>query len=301
MKSRNGWHRLSACVCAPKGMRMAWIMAAVIGWCGATFSSAEAQPAASQPITSAPTTQPAANQPVRDHHPDPQIDDLLTKMERKGGELNDLEAEVVYGTEETLVGTNVVRYGTIKILRSLSDAAGKRKGKFLVRFDKVIADGEAAQETEYYLFDGEFLLTRKDKPQLARKQRLVEAGENMDPFKLDGPMPVPFGASKKDMLDTFDISRQPPKDLKELPPPVPQGESLWLTPKPNSKLAKDIRYLLLVVDPDTALPLRVVNYEQQDKIKRAIFKNVKTNVGLPAGTFVLEIPANYQFDDNTKQ
>ena len=243
-----------------------------------------------------PDTQAAAEQglPV-------ELEALLDGMEAAGARIRDLRARVRYGGEELLVASRTDRLGTLALVREGGAGGGAgATARFLVHFKIKIVDGEAEREDEYYGFDGQDLVSRKDKVKVASRERIVRPGETLDPLRLDGPFPVPFGQKKSELLVQFSVTEEAvrPELVQELVRARAVTEQtklrgLLLTSRPGSSMAGRTQWVRLVVDEGTHLPVWVQSREGQDRQKTALFSAVEVNTGLGPSDVRVDVPEDF--------
>ena len=170
--------------------------------CAADVQSAPAIP--SVPATPPTTTSAPTPSPV----PAPQFADadaLLTAVERTSDSLRDFRANITLETTDDVTGDTERRLGQLVFVQEEGKPTTRR---FAVVFEKFIDGGGRMDErpVRYIYADG--WLTEADFKQrtLVRRQ-LARAGEQYDPLKPgEGPVPLPIGQRRADVLARFDAS-----------------------------------------------------------------------------------------------
>jgi hypothetical protein len=140
--------------------------------------------------------------------PAPQFADadaLLTAVERTSDSLRDFRANITLETTDDVTGDTERRLGQLVFVQDEGKPTTRR---FAVVFEKFIDGGGRMDErpVRYIYADG--WLTEADFKQrtLVRRQ-LARAGEQYDPLKPgEGPVPLPIGQRRADVLARFDAS-----------------------------------------------------------------------------------------------
>lgn len=213
----------------------------------------------------------------------PGVDTVLDRIERADGDLRDLQAKIKYSVAQLLKASpsdpdEVENYfGTIKFLKRPETT------QFYIHFEKW-NDGALwmTDPQQWYIFDGEWLTTAKENGRTIEREQIVRPGEKTDLFKLGrGPFPLPFGQSKADMLEHFDIRLVSPSGDD---PQV--TDHLICEAKPNSKVAERFERIELFVSNDAAspslgLPVKIVAYKADGQTRETVtFERIKKNKGL---------------------
>ncbi|MCX5639834.1 MAG: hypothetical protein NT059_03335 [Planctomycetota bacterium] len=160
----------------------------------------EVPPAPKQRVLDAPSA-PAA--PALPRFAD--ADALLTAVERTSDSLRDFRANITLETTDDVTGDTERRLGQVVFVQDEGKPSTRR---FAVVFEKFI-DGSGRMDerpVRYIYADG--WLTEADFKQctLVRRQ-LARAGEQYDPLKPgEGPVPLPIGQRRADVLARFDAS-----------------------------------------------------------------------------------------------
>jgi hypothetical protein len=243
------------------------------------------QPAATQPVASRPAGgQPAASRPADTQQAapaDPRVHAVLQLLEKKGDAIKDLTAGIEWRTVDAVINSTDIKTGTLYFKRD------KPHDKFLVRFDKTIADDQEINKPEEHCFDGEWYVEKREATKTIIKRQIVRPGEQYDPFKLgEGPFPLPFGQKESEILDKFDVTYVAPAGGD------PENTvHLKLIPKATSGDIQD-KYaeMHFYIDKKIDLPVKVVAKQKDDKTVTVLFKDLKVNTGIPGSRFVLQLP-----------
>jgi len=175
------------------------------------------------------------------------IDEILTRLQRRGDDLRDIRCRVVFEEEDRVNLTQRSKHGTILFL------IAEPNPLFLIAFERTESEGIAGQR-EWYLFDGRWLHQAIERLAQVTQQEVVASGERFDPFDLESaPFPLPFGQKKDKILRNFDVALMSPA-----PGDPPNTDHLICTPKSESHLYRRYDKLEFFVDKDLHLPRRVV-------------------------------------------
>ncbi len=213
----------------------------------------------------------------------PSVETVLDRIERADSDLKDLQAKIKYSVVQLLKASpsdpdEVENYfGTIKFLKRPETA------QFYIHFEKW-NDGTLwmTDPQQWYIFDVEWLTTAKENCRSSEREQIVRPGEKTDLFKLGrGPFPLPFGQSKADMLEQFDVRLVPPSGDD------PQTtDHLICKAKPDSKVAERFERIELFVSNDArspllGLPVQIIAYKGDGQTRETVtFEQVKKNKGL---------------------
>lgn len=149
-------------------------------------------------------------------------DQLLTALETADQDLKNLTAALQYTKDFAIAGDTQVRQGTLWF-EDISAANAKpgtpRKRRFAILFKNVQVGTRLDEKEQMYNFDGEWLVERFPSEKRMVKRQVVPPGESFDPLKIgEGPLPIPIGQRKDDILARYDATLLPPNDgFDELP------------------------------------------------------------------------------------
>ena len=168
-----------------------------------------------QPATPAP--QPAAApQPVTAPAPTPiggfkDAADLLGALETADEGLDQFQALIRYDRMLDLEGETQVRKGALFFDRA--KAAGKPVRRFAVRFDSFQVGTAVRNEQRLHVFDGTWYADKMPEEKKINRKEVVGPGQSFDPMKLgEGPMPIPIGQKKDDILSRYTAELLPAND-----------------------------------------------------------------------------------------
>lgn len=282
-------------------------LAAVVVAVGVLAAAGRAQPAASEP-GAAPATdgQPSEirSEPVPGGTikilPDAPIagyttaDQLLTDLETADSDLRALQANIRYTRDFAIAGDTQVRTGMLwfEDVTGRAAANGPRKRRFGIRFDNLQFSDRVENKQQMYNFDGEWLVERFPDEKRMVKRQVVRPGENFDPLKIgEGPLPIPIGQRKADILARYDATLLSPEDgfdempaarMQELTKMAEDCVQLMLTPRLESDDFKEIRLWYRAQPgpdgkPGRLLPRIAKTVNRADDISVVQLINVKTN------------------------
>lgn len=236
--------------------------------------------------SASPTSAPAAAAGAPLSSGDQKIDAILDRLEEKGRIIKGLTCRLVY-THVLIdpVESRKVKEGTLLFARA------EPNSRFLVQFDKMIADGVIRKSAEYYGFDGRWLIERNDRARTIHKYEVAREGERRDPFRIgEGPFPLPFGQKRAEILANFKVTLEP---FAAGDPP--QSDHLRCIPLPGTELATRYSRVDMYIDKRLELPVRLVSENIKDESRIEVdFKDINTD-DAPAGSrFIIEEPKDFE-------
>ena len=222
----------------------------------------------------------AAPPPAAETKTDPQVVELLQKIEAASSATVTLKSRVRYTRVQTLAGDEQRRYGDFYY------AAGSDENPthFAVLFDRMIVDGEAWRMQTWYIFDGRWLLERDhDKKTAVRRELVPEGAEQNDTLSMgDGQLPIPLRLKADEVLKTYQVVRLDDEPFGE--------EQVLIHLQLSPKQAKsDTAPLDLWFDEKTLQLQKVVTMEDADQIE-LVFSKIQANAPIDKGTFDTKLP-----------
>ena len=205
----------------------------------------------------APTTAPAP------HFVD--ADALLTAVERTADSLRDFRANITLETTDDVTGDTERRLGQLVFVQEEGKPATRR---FAVVFEKFIdGSGRMDERPVRYIYADGWLTEADFKQRTLVRRQLARAGEQYDPLKPgEGPVPLPIGQRRADVLARFDASLATAPDstilLKSARPMV----GVRLKPKPGMA-DRDLVEASVWYDAQSLVPVGV---EAQRKSGRTV-------------------------------
>ncbi len=177
----------------------------------------------------------------------PEIDGILTKLEKRSDGLKDIQCKIRYEEIDQINLAKNVKTGSVRLMVTDTNP------RALVHFERCEIDG-VLRKQEWYLFDGRFWHEAIERLEQVTKREIVRLGEAFDLFDLEtSPFPMPLGQKKATILRNFDVALIPaagndPKNTNHL----------RLTPKKGSRLEKKYTSIDYYVLEDLHLPSRIV-------------------------------------------
>lgn len=239
--------------------------------CSACAADAQSAPATPGAPTSSPSAPPIpAPSPAPAPAPAPaarfaDADALLTAVERTSDSLRDFRANITLETTDDVTGDTERRLGQLVFVQEEGKPATRR---FAVVFEKFIdGSGRMDERPVRYIYAGGWLTEADFKQRTLVRRQLARAGEQYDPLKPgEGPVPLPIGQRRADVLARFDASLATAPDstllLKSARPMV----GVRLKPKPGMA-DRDLVEASVWYDAQSLVPVGV---EAQRKSGRTV-------------------------------
>jgi hypothetical protein len=185
-------------------------------------------------------------------HPIDPVEAILTRQEREAADVRTFTADVRYEAWDDILARREIRSG--HIIYDV-DAAGRRS--FAVLFDRLIVGQRAQDRRKHYIFSGRWLVEVDHETKQFIKRELVPPGRQIDPLKLgEGPIPLPIGQPKDEVLARFDVTLiEPPTE--GMLAGLADVDGLRLVPKPGTPEAADYERVDLFYDRATSLPIGI--------------------------------------------
>ena len=182
------------------------LFSCTIGACAQSPQAPSTPPATETPPVVQPTAPPALS---------PETDAVLTALERAGDRIRSLSAEVRYDRYSPLMGDRQTRIGKLYFLNPGAGEKGNagRGKKFAILFEQLFLGEQKREDQKAYIFDGEWLVEKIPSEKLLIKRQIVAPGQQFDPLRIgQGPLPIPIGQPKSEILDRFDVELRPVTD-----------------------------------------------------------------------------------------
>jgi len=236
-------------------------------------------------------TGPAATAPAQATtgvvHPDPQVNDILDRLERK--KIEDVETPIRFTKIDPILEDKQVFQG---ILRFKQDQPNPR---FFIHFDKFTQEGITREKLEWHVFDGQWYIEARQNTNTIVKRQIVRPGEEINVFRIgQGPFPLPFGQRKADILKYFDVKLVPATDKDPA-----NSVHLECTPKPGTDMAEKYGSVHFYIDKRSDMPVTVRTIEKNENVEvMAEFPpdQIKLNTGMAASHLNLPDLPSYQVD-----
>lgn len=258
----------------------------------ATPLTAKAQPNVTLPPAKAP---PAATE-ISD------ADGLLTALETADRDLRKLAATVTRVKDSMLAGSRQIWRGRLYYLIDPPAQVGEpSRRRFAVMFDSLEAEGRLEERPQHFLFDGRVLYERLADEKLQTEREIVGPGEVFDPMRVgEGPLPIPVGQRKADILARYDAELLPTldgldEDAMPLRAHVDATYQLRLTPKPEFAEEDDFREIRLWYTRESLLPVLARTINQAEDIETVQLLDPRRNAEakVPASAFEIAAPEGW--------
>ena len=162
---------------------------------------------------------------------------------------------------------------------------GEGGGRFAVRFDRLVFDGEQRDEVQHFIFDGAWFVEKLPEDRQVNRRRVVPPGERIDPLRVgEGPFPVPIGQKADEILRRFDAvlldGREGDGEL--LPAVFGRMHQLVLVPKVGAAEADDFRRIVLWYDPEATVIER--GEDGVERSSKRLMPRMARTVSIDGGT-----------------
>ena len=219
----------------------------------------------STPLIPAPSLAPA---PALAPAQAPQFADadaLLTAVERTADSLRDFRANITLETTDDVTGDTERRLGQLVFVQEEGKPATRR---FAVVFERFIdGSGRMDERPVRYIYADGWLTEADFKQRTLVRRQLARAGEQYDPLKPgEGPVPLPIGQRRADVLARFDASLATAPDATLLLKSARPMVGVRLKPKPGMA-DRDLVEASVWYDAQSLVPVGV---EAQRKSGRTV-------------------------------
>jgi hypothetical protein len=211
---------------------------------------------------------------------------IVLKVDRGGQDLKTTTADLLYQKTDALLGRTETRHGRMVVTR---DPTGEASSKLAIQFDDRIINGRRKRELQHFVFDGRWLFEINESTHQIIERELVPEGETSDPFRLDGPIPLPIGQSFREVLKRFQVSlvQLPGDGILKTVAEVEGVVGIQLVPKKGSPDAQRYASIDLFYDPATWLPVGVVAVGTNGDRKVLRLTNITRNEVLSEGAVAM--------------
>lgn len=135
------------------------------------------------------------------------LDALLDALETADSDIEKLSASLLYEREYALAGDTQTREGSVSFL-NVMDEEGERSRAFAVVFDWTTIGDRREPDGRTFVFDGRWLTERIPEEKLVLRREVAPPGAKFDPLKIgEGPLPLPLGQKKADILANYDAEK----------------------------------------------------------------------------------------------
>ena len=203
-----------------------------------------------------------------------QVKNIIEKLNRAANNLKNLSAKIEYTHTQPLFDTQTVRTGRIFYVKDAKFSALR------INFLTIKQDQSKQQNyREDYIFDGMKLTKIDHQTKSAATDRLAE--ENLiEPFELvQDYFPIIGMAKHNEMTEQFDITAV--------------QNTLFLTPKENSKFFKTYKQVEIKINPDNNLPFDFSATTCEDEKITIRLSRIDTSKVIKRTVFDVVIPADF--------
>jgi len=205
------------------------------------------------------------------------VDEILDRVDQQSARLADYSARMRLDSRDGLSEETERRFGHIYF------QVEQPKRRAAVVFTQTVdPSGRGRERLEHYVYADGILSDYDHEAKRLTRRELARPGDTRDPLRLgDGPVPIPFGQRKVDILKAFTVTAgpAPPGDLVKEPESV---VGLHLVPREGTLLAEKGRMqsIDLWLDKATASPVAVRLHEADGDQVSAKFSSPRINQGL---------------------
>jgi hypothetical protein len=234
-----------------------------------------------------PSTPATASAPAVD----PQVAELLARIEAAGNEYKTIRAELELSVYNKELGDTEVRTGWMACQKEQEKTARQESvpAKFRFHFDTLTQGGSPAKKEPLdYAFDGLFLTVRKEKLKEMTRYQVAAEGQKIEPLRLgQGPFPLPFWQKAEDVKKYFTVATRPaaagePKD------------TVYLRLSTRDEYKKEMNFdrLEMWLDAKTLLPAKFITVELRGSknVTTVTLTNATTNKEVDPKLFDLPRP-----------
>ena len=251
----------------------------------------DATPAATPQVEPAKREAASTQVPSTQAAPDAaalRVDAFLTELEKSGTTIETLSGSLSLEKYDALVEETERRFGRIVLDRK----EGKRR--FAIHFEEFVdGSGRSERSIDHWIYADGWLCEQDHRNRSFTKRQIVAPGETLDPLALgEGPIPVPIGQRKAEVLARFDVTEgEVPLDIPLLGS-LKNVAALRLVPKGGTPMAKDTAMVELFYDRTTLAPTGVVIREKSgNRTVARIARPVVNGEVRPEDRALLEIPS----------
>lgn len=226
---------------------------------------------------------------------------LLTALEKADADVRTIRADCRYDKVFELAGDEQVRWGKLFYEDQTRATPGARRvRRFAASFEQLRIGRRIEKEPVVYVFDGTMLIeTRPTRKEMVRS-RVAREGEEIDPLRIgEGPLPLPIGQKRDDILARFEATLLPADadlpDIREkasFSALVAGAYQLRLTPKPGIKELREFADIRLWYRESGGRLLPVAAKTTSTSGDLSIFwlDKVQVNAPIEAGVWTTEAP-----------
>lgn len=242
------------------------------------------------------------------------VDSLLDALERADVGMRTFSSELIYDRSFRLQGDRHIRWGHLyfRVEPPTAAAPGKpsrAQRTFAVRFETlVIPDDQGAvrhEDESLWIFDGQWLIEKRQRERQFVKRQIARPDDPIDPLRLgEGPLPIPIGQKKADILARYEVTLLASEDGLESPDAegqdaadkarlrefVADAYQLRLVPKGAQAEQDEFREVRLWYTRDGLLPRAARTTNRAGDESLVLLAGAKVNAPLPPDVMNVEVP-----------
>lgn len=137
-------------------------------------------------------------------------EELLTALETADAGMETLTADIWYDKTFGTAGDQQARKGKLYFQSLMPEylagtPGAKHDRRFAIHFDQLVIGTRRIDDPQIYIFDGTWLLEKRPNDKRYVRRQIVPAGQAFDPLRIgEGPLPIPIGQRKDDILSRYD-------------------------------------------------------------------------------------------------
>ncbi len=240
---------------------------------------------------------------------------LLDALETADALIKSFQADVLYDRVFILQGDRHIRYGDLFFrveppapvpAAGGASPANRPRRTFAVRFHTIFIDNVKRPEESIWVFDGQWLIERRDRDKQFIKRQIAPPDAPIDPLRLgEGPIPLPIGQKKDEVLSRYEATLLDPREgIDPLDPDdaaektevekrrefVDDTYQLLLTPVAERADEDDFQEIRLWYQRRDLLPRMAQTVSRGGDLSVVQLINIKTNLPLPEGILSVQTP-----------
>ena len=168
----------------------------------------------------------------------PDVEKVLDLVDRQSALFRNYRGRISMETYDDLADETERRFGRVWLVAPESDNPATRQAA--VVFDRLVeSSGRIREKTEHWVYREGILSDYDHEAKRLVRRRILDPDEKRDPLRLgEGPIPIPIGQRKEDIVAAFEVS---------LAGPVPERLArrqegvmgIRLVPRDGTRMARD--------------------------------------------------------------
>lgn len=230
---------------------------------------------------------------------------LLDALETADRDIETFHSKIIYERYFALQDDRHTRGGDL-YYKVEGEAGGAERPvrTFGVHFDWLVLDGAKREERQAWMFNGQWLVEKRFEAKQYVAHQIARPGERIDPLRLgEGPLPIPIGQRKADILARYDAEVLPttdgfdpedPRQTNYMNAVVARGAvQLRLTPREDrldEDAFREIRLWYVQEGDERLLPLLSRTEDRKGDESFVLLAGVEVNEPLPDGVVDITPP-----------